>query len=67
MGGVLVFFAVCFAVYKMCSKKTEDIKNGAPKERGDSGYELASAQPAVTAVPVYGGELLSIKDVHTSL
>ena len=67
MGGVLVFFAVCFAVYKMCFKTTENIKNDAFKERGDSGYELASAQPAVTAVPVYGGELLSIKDVHTSL
>ncbi|GMH81237.1 hypothetical protein TrVE_jg8688 [Triparma verrucosa] len=42
VGGVLVFFAVCFCVYKMCFKTTENIKNDASK--GDSGYELASAQ-----------------------
>ena len=67
VGGVLVFFAVCFAVYKMCFKTTENTKNDAFKERGESGYELASAQPAVTSVPVSDGELLTIKDVQTSL
>jgi hypothetical protein len=70
----LVFFAVCFAVYKMYFK-SETIKKDGFRQRGDTvgfekgfqqGYELAAAQPA-TAVPVYGGELLSIKDVQTSL
>ena len=72
MGGGLVFCAVCFAVYKFYFK-SETIKKDAFRQRGDTvekgfqqGYELATAQPA-TAVPVYSGELLSIKDVQTSL
>jgi hypothetical protein len=73
VGGGLVFCAVCFAVYKFYFK-SETIKKDAFRQRGDDGfekgfqqgYELATAQPA-TAVPVYGGELLSIKDVQTSL
>ncbi|GMH58394.1 hypothetical protein TrST_g1004 [Triparma strigata] len=68
--GCVVFLGLCLAVYNICYKsksdtfKAEGLK--VVEGGGNASYELASAQP-ITPVPVYSGELLSIKSVHTEL
>ncbi|GMH95370.1 hypothetical protein TrVE_jg2476, partial [Triparma verrucosa] len=68
--GCVVFLGLCLAVYNICYKSKSDTFKAegfkVVKGGGNASYELASAQP-VTPVPVYSGELLSIKSVHTEL